>query len=149
MKEKLLKLIAYSLWANRLMFQLLLDEKTTGEKMIFWAGHILNAEEIWMDRIEGKEVKVSPMEMRSLNSIMPDLERLNARFQQLVDSREEADLHSIIHYQDSKGNPYENVLSDILFHMVNHETHHRSQIAARLREQGIAPPKTDYIFFVR
>ncbi|MDW3650082.1 MAG: DinB family protein [Bacteroidia bacterium] len=149
MKEKLLKLIAYSLWANRLMFQLLLDEKTTDEKMIFWAGHILNAEEIWMDRIEGKEVKVSPMEMRSLNSIMPDLERLNSRFQQLVDSREETDLYSIIHYQDSKGNPYENVLSDILFHMVNHETHHRSQIAARLREQGIAPPKTDYIFFVR
>ena len=149
MKEKLLKLIAYSLWANRQMFQLLLDEKTTDEKMIFWAGHILNAEEIWMDRIEKKQVNVSPMEMRSLDSIMPELERLNARFHGLVNSRSEEDLHAVVHYQDSKGNPYQNVLSDILFHMINHETHHRSQIAARLREQGVAPPKSDYIFFVR
>jgi len=149
MKEKLLKLIAYSLWANSKVFKTLIDENIADEKMIFWAGHILNAQEIWMDRIENKVVSISPMELRNRDQLLADLEKLNTRFHKLVDARKEEDLDSVIHYKNSKGTPFESILSDILFHLINHDTHHRSQIAARLREQGITPPPTDYIFFTR
>ncbi|MEL6251963.1 MAG: DinB family protein [Bacteroidota bacterium] len=149
MKDKLLKLITYSLWANTKVFKTLIDENITDDKMIFWAGHILNAQEIWMDRIENKVVAISPMEMRDKDKLLLDLESLNTRFHNLVDSTKEEELGNVIHYKNSKGTPFESILSDILFHLINHDTHHRSQIAARLREQGYIPPTTDYIFFVR
>lgn len=149
MKAKLQKLIAYSLWANRKIFKTLVEHDITDEKMMLWAAHILNAEELWMDRIEGRQVGVGVFQMRKKESLLSDLENLNERFKELLASFSEEELEKTIYYQDSKGNPYENTLSDLLFHMINHETHHRSQIAARLREAGISPPPTDYLYFVR
>ncbi|MEM6800504.1 MAG: DinB family protein [Bacteroidota bacterium] len=149
MITKLQKLVAYSLWANRKIFQALVEHEVSDEKMINWAAHILNAEELWMDRIEGRAGGVLPFQLRNKESLLPDLENLNKRFQKLLNSFSDEELERTISYQDSRGNPYENELSDLLFHMINHETHHRSQIAARLREQGISPPPTDYLYFIR
>ena len=37
----------------------------------------------------------------------------------------------------------------MLFHFVNHSTYHRGQIASNLKEHGIEPLVTDYIFYKR
>lgn len=52
-------------------------------------------------------------------------------------------------YANSEGTPFETPLRDILTHVANHGTHHRAQIVLVLREAKIAPPPTDYIFYVR
>ncbi|MCH7396746.1 hypothetical protein MM236_02050 [Belliella sp. DSM 107340] len=52
-------------------------------------------------------------------------------------------------YSNSKGQKYSSSVRDILFHIINHSTYHRSQIASELKNQGIEPLITDYIFFKR
>jgi uncharacterized damage-inducible protein DinB len=54
-----------------------------------------------------------------------------------------------IAYKNTRGESFENSVRDILFHINNHSTHHRAQIAARIREAGITPPTSDYIFYRR
>ncbi len=44
---------------------------------------------------------------------------------------------------------FTNVIQDVLFHFINHSTYHRGQIAIQMKEAGLEPIATDYIFFKR
>ena len=37
----------------------------------------------------------------------------------------------------------------LLLHVVNHATLHRGQVMGMIRQLGIAPPATDFLFFYR
>jgi uncharacterized damage-inducible protein DinB len=54
-----------------------------------------------------------------------------------------------IEYHSSDGAFHKSTLSDIIIHVANHGTHHRGQIATLLRQENIAPPASDFIFFSR
>jgi uncharacterized damage-inducible protein DinB len=54
-----------------------------------------------------------------------------------------------IKYEDSEGKHFTRSLQDILFHIINHSTHHRGQILMDFRANGIEPPKQDYIYYKR
>lgn len=149
MKANLIQLFHYSHWANRLILDQMLEHQVEDEKMIFWINHIVNAEQVWMDRIELGTTSASPITMRSLEACSQALNAEHGRIIRFLNALEEVGLSERIAYHNTKGTAYENTLQDILYHLVNHCTHHRSQIAARLREQGIAPAPTDYIFYLR
>jgi uncharacterized damage-inducible protein DinB len=51
----------------------------------------------------------------------------------------------VVLYTNSKGEPWESQVDDILTHLVVHGGYHRGQIAAELRAHGVAPPYTDFI----
>ncbi len=59
------------------------------------------------------------------------------------------DLNKRVEYENSEGRTFANDVKDILFHVVNHSTHHRGQIMMDLRVSGIAPEPLDYIFYKR
>ncbi|NNG11293.1 MAG: damage-inducible protein DinB, partial [Arenibacter sp.] len=40
-------------------------------------------------------------------------------------------------------------ITDMLFHIINHSTHHRGQISVDLRNNAIEPPVLDYAFYKR
>ncbi|WP_379084396.1 DinB family protein [Pedobacter sp. UC225_65] len=46
-------------------------------------------------------------------------------------------------------NQYTGIVKDILFHVFNHSTYHRAQIATLFKESGITPPVTDFIILKR
>ncbi len=58
-------------------------------------------------------------------------------------------LDNIIEYTNSKGIKFSNKIKDVLFHVINHSTYHRGQIATELKNCGIEPINTDYIFYKR
>jgi len=62
---------------------------------------------------------------------------------------ENYDLNDPVHYKNRIGNSYKNNITDILFHVINHSTYHRGQIAMLTRDVGLLPISTDYIFFKR
>ena len=114
--------------------------------------HILNAQEIWMDRlspIAGKK-SILPWDRRNdinkieLNSIL--YERTE-KF--LKDNQVEILSRKKIHYRTTKGDSFENTVADILYHIINHATYHRGQISIYLRAKDTTPPNSDYIFYVR
>jgi len=59
------------------------------------------------------------------------------------------DFEKRIDYENSEGRLFTNTLQDILFHIINHSTHHRSQIAMDFRDNDLEPLKLDYVFYKR
>jgi uncharacterized damage-inducible protein DinB len=67
-----------------------------------------------------------------------------------LDGLQPDDFEKIISYKNSRGDAFENRLSDILAHVINHGTHHRAQIGQQLKSGGLENlPITDYIFYIR
>ncbi|MBL7880009.1 MAG: damage-inducible protein DinB, partial [Chryseobacterium gambrini] len=54
-----------------------------------------------------------------------------------------------IEYQNSRGKKFENTVFEMLFQAINHSTYHRGQINSLLKQSGITPILTDYIFYKR
>ena len=54
-----------------------------------------------------------------------------------------------IDYENTEGRRYSNSLQDILFHIINHSTHHRAQISAIFRLNKLEPLPMDYIIYKR
>lgn len=107
--------------------------------------HIILAVEVWCDRIEGKQGS-SPWQDIELEELSPRSQKAYERAINLLDALGPA---RTINYSNSKGTSFQNSVGDILFHVVNHSTHHRAQIASMLRMQDVTPPPSDYIFYLR
>ncbi len=116
------------------------------EKEIRLFSHMVNAHHIWVSRIN------SVKNLYGVWEILP-LEKLKQvtqdNFDQTVHILDSVDLSTVVSYTNTQGNAYKNTVKDILFHVVNHTTYHRGQIALELRQAGIAPPVTDYIAYKR
>ncbi|XOV94205.1 MAG: DinB family protein [Bacteroidota bacterium] len=108
--------------------------------------HMLNAHQIWNNRIDPKEMTPAVWELRPLIDLK-DIDMLNYhRSLAIVDT---FDFDKEISYATSTGIPFKNNVRDILFHVVNHSTYHRGQIAMDFRQSGLDPLITDYIFYKR
>ncbi len=115
------------------------------EKWIQLFCHVINAHQIWNARILQKSA-VGVRELRPMEANV----RLNAsNFAETLEIIEQMDLSTAVEYRNSRGEAFSNRVCDILFHISNHSTHHRAQIASALRMQGIAPIPSDYIFYKR
>lgn len=108
--------------------------------------HILNSQHIWICRIN----KQVPEFDRFALHRPDELEGLHRRNVQalglIVDG---ADFSEEIVYSTSAGEEFRNNVADILFHLVNHSTYHRAQVASLLKANGIQPPSTDYVILKR
>ncbi len=107
--------------------------------------HMLNAHQIWNSRI----LETNSFGVHQLHP--PDswlaLDETNYRDSLWI--LENRDLLAKIAYRNTKGESFENSIQEILFHAANHHSHHRAQIMRGLREAGIPPLTTDYIFYKR
>jgi uncharacterized damage-inducible protein DinB len=108
--------------------------------------HIINAHGIWNARILGTTPPFTVWQVLDT----ADLPSHNAANHELTTQiLAYAPLSELISYTNSRGESYRNLARDILFHILNHSTHHRALVSARLRALGIVPPSTDYIFYKR
>jgi uncharacterized damage-inducible protein DinB len=55
----------------------------------------------------------------------------------------------VVHYTNTKGVPFENILWNILVHVVNHGTQFRAEAGVVLTEYGQSPGDLDLILFLR
>ncbi len=149
MAQHLGRLFAYDAWANRVTLASLQGLGAPPERSLHFLGHILAAQYLWLDRLNG-----SPPRM----AVWPDapLERCEAQVSELADlwpqylgALTPARLLEAIAYQNTKGESWSNTVQDVLLHALMHSAYHRAQIASDLRDNGHTPPYTDYIECVR
>jgi uncharacterized damage-inducible protein DinB len=62
---------------------------------------------------------------------------------------ENDDLARSVEYVNTKGHRFQNEVQDILFHIINHSTYHRGQVASLLASSGVQVPVTDFIAYKR
>ena len=108
--------------------------------------HILNAHQVWNSRITVERNSVGPWDLRPINELK-EIDRVN--YANSIRILDQADLDSVINYRNSRGDSYTNSVRSILFHVINHSTYHRGQIATEFRQNGIEPLVSDYIFYKR
>ncbi|MBV8327603.1 DinB family protein [Chryseobacterium sp.] len=146
MKEMLIDLFEYTDQFNREMIKVISgNREAADDKIISLINHTLNAQQIWNARILGESTfdvwQINPFE--SLDEIN------HQNFLKSIDIIQNSDFEKRVEYQNSKGTKFENSIFEILFHVVNHSTYHRGQMNSLLKQNGITPVLTDYIFYKR
>ncbi|RZJ71171.1 MAG: damage-inducible protein DinB [Flavobacterium sp.] len=116
------------------------------EKSILRINHTINAHEIWNARIEGVTCGTDVWEIRPVE-LLHNINRDN--YNRSLAIIENTDLTKTIRYSNTKGQTFENLVRDMLFHIINHSTYHLGQIATDCKANGLLPLATDYIFYKR
>ncbi len=144
--KKLLKLLEYTFWANDQFIVRIQEQMDIPEEISKQTSHLLAAHRVWLQRINGRGTLPSIWD-----EIVPQSwEGINIElYNESCDLLKSKQLDEIISFKNSSGDLYEHTLGDVMHHIINHSTHHRSQIALLMRNHQILPPKSDYIFYLR
>lgn len=147
MKEFFKELFKYTcIYNNNVIDSLLVVETEVPEKSLQLINHTINAQQIWNARIEEKPCTINVWEIRPIDR----LKEINSQnYSDSLNILSQYDLDKLIKYTNSKGLEFENTVRDILFHIINHSTYHRGQIATDCKLHGMQPLVTDYIFYKR
>lgn len=147
MEEFFNELFDYNFYCNKQLIEAFTEMEEVPEKTVSLFDHLLNAHHIWNARINGAEPvygvwqKHSPAEWTEIH-----YENQRNTFEIITNAE---DFEERIDYQNSEGRLFTNTMQDMLFHIINHSTHHRAQILADLRANGIEPMALDYVFYKR
>ncbi len=147
MKEFFKELFNYSYSYNKKLGHIFNDMPgKTPEKAVQLYNHTLNAHQIWNNRIEARHPPFGVWEMHS-PALYIHINKIN--YEHSLALLEKYDLMSIINYTNTSGKVFNNTVRDILFHIINHSTYHRAQIATEFRQHNLTPLNSDFILFKR
>lgn len=146
MKAFFNELLEYTFHFNDKVIDSLIASTEIPEKSLRLLNHTINAQQIWNARIEKKPLALGVWEMRE-TALLKGLNSSN--YENSMRIVAEYDFNKKIRYTNSKGQVFENTVRDMLFHIVNHSTYHRGQIATDCKLHGMEPLATDYIFYKR
>lgn len=140
-------LVSYNTSCNQQLIQLFLQEKSKlDENTLNLFSHILNAHHIWNSRILRVQSDFQVWGVHALE----DFERIDLKNASMsCEILKTVSMDEIIPYKNSKGDFFESKVQDILFHIMNHSTYHRGQIAFQVRQASVTPIPTDFIWFKR
>jgi uncharacterized damage-inducible protein DinB len=150
MIAELSRLFEYTRWADRRVLSLLERSGGEPERSQTLLAHVLNAERIWLLRIEGVDttsMEIWPaLSLGECRALASQNEEAYTSYLAAISEEEHA---RPVRYRNQTGAEFVTTVSDILTHVALHGAYHRGQIAAVLRAHGTAPISTDFIAFVR
>lgn len=152
--------LQFSAWASKRMLdaaaqlspqEVTRDLKTSHASVLNTLAHIYQADRIWFSRLEGvpRMTLTDPGEEHTLAVLQRDWPPLHARFVAWASSLEDADMDRVVVYKNTKGQAFEQRVSQAILHLVNHASYHRGQVTTLLRQLGRVPPGTDLIAYYR
>jgi uncharacterized damage-inducible protein DinB len=153
--ETLRELYAFNRWANAKTLESVRQltteeyERTIGGSFGSVRGtlvHLYGADWVWLERFHGRSPRAMPE-----GDALSTLEGLAPKWLEVQDARD-AFLATVtperlagpLSYAGFDGKSFTRVLGGALFHVANHGTYHRGQIATLLRQLGKAPASTDF-----
>lgn len=156
MKDDLLALRDYELWANRLLLRSLSplshddyvrEPAGGGPSLRATLVHLAGATRAWAERFEGRDATVLPAveEVPTLADAARMLDEAETRISAFLASLTPERLASPLVWRNLKGEPKAAPLWSVLRHTVNHASYHRGQLAQTLRRLGGQPAATDLV----
>jgi uncharacterized damage-inducible protein DinB len=152
--ELIRELYDYHRWANRQLFDVTagLGDAVTRDMGKHWSvpslkgmfAHVYGADFIWLSRWKGVSPARLPgdADFQALGDLRAAWDRLEAEQRAFVEALGEADLDRLITYKNTAGEQFRVALGPLLQHVVNHATHHRSEIATMITLISASPPDT-------
>ena len=144
----------YHRWANRRLFEVAanLGDAVTRDMGKHWSvptvkgmfAHIYGADSIWLLRWKGGTPTrlAGDADFATLADLRAKWDALEAEQRAFVDGLAEADLARPVTYRNTQGAQFSVALGALLQHVVNHATHHRSEIATMITLISGSPPDT-------
>jgi uncharacterized damage-inducible protein DinB len=143
------RLFSYDEWANREVLGALSQNHPAMASSLKLLAHILAAEWVWLDRLEGRPQSTPVWPDLTHEECRQHTDRLPKLWAAYIDRLSPEQLSSTISYKNTKGEVWNSAIDDILLHVTTHSAYHRGQIATSLRAAGLQPAYTDYIHGVR
>jgi uncharacterized damage-inducible protein DinB len=157
----LVTLYDYNYWANRRILRAaanLTEEQFLASTPLSWGSvrdvlaHTLSAEWAWRVRCQEGLAPTSlldPAELPTLAALQSRWHDEEHAMRAYVSGLTDAEINSIKPYRSTKGQPFAQVLWQILVHVVNHGTQHRAEVAHVLTGYGYSPGDIDFIVYLR
>lgn len=146
--EYLRRLYAYNDWANRRVIVALKEYRSEKSRRIL--AHLLITEQEYFERLYGKDsFGFDFWRDLSLEECGALARETAGRYEKLLRRFDDEGLDLRTRYRTSEGVWYENTFRELLTHVLFHSSIHRGNIVSKLREEGFAPPKIDYIIYLR
>ena len=143
------KQFEYDEWANReVVAAIRVSGAVPSPSVLKRLGHLIGAEKLWLARVK---LQSSPAVWPnfSLEQCEQEMATVAKGWHDELRIITPQQLEDKITYVNSKGEPWTNLLSDVLTHLILHSAYHRGQIASDMRAAGFEPAYTDYIHAVR
>jgi uncharacterized damage-inducible protein DinB len=150
-------LYGYHRWANRTLFDEAVArggdavERDMGTAWSFptirrMFTHIYGADAIWLARWTGTSPTAMPGgDITSMPKLRERWDRLEAEQGAFIEALTPADYARVVDYQSTDGRAFRAPLGPLLQHVVNHATHHRSEIATMLTMISGSPADTGLV----
>src|SRR5262249_8708928 len=107
--------------------------------------HTLLATRIWLARWKGAG---PPRLQDPVTDPWPEAyAATHADFRAFVEPLTDAYASRIVEYKDTRGNPFQLPLDQLITHVVNHGTHHRAETGMLLERIGRSPGDMDYVYY--
>ena len=110
--------------------------------------HIFGVDGLWLARWQGVSPTSIPDEPASLAELGERWVVLEGEQKAFLDGLREADVERLIDYRLLSGKAYRQPLGLLLHHVLDHGTHHRSEIATMLTMVSGSPPGTGLARFI-
>ncbi len=159
------QLFAYTEWANALTLdaaEKLTPEQLHADRQIshgsIWGTltHMAAAEWVWLERGQSNSPTGAHIFPEWEAGCGDSIATLRDRWNQVAANRQawlatltEDDLAQARSFKLLNGDEGALKLANQLQHCVNHATLHRGQIVGMIRQLGIVPPATDFLFYLR
>jgi len=142
------ELYVYNDWANRRAITALKDAPSEKSRRIL--AHLLITEHEYFERLYGKDsFGFDFWQDLSLEKCGNLARKTAERYEKLLRKFDDEGLDLKTRYRTSEGVWYENTFRELLTHVLFHSSIHRGNIILQLREENYAPPKIDYIIYLR
>ena len=147
MKAFFNELFDYNFFCNKKIITQSIELQKVPDNTQKLFSHILNAHHIWNSRINGNTAEFNVWDIHDIKD-WSDIHYENQRSSFEIITNADS-FEKRIDYENSEGRLFTNNLKDILFHIINHSTNHRGQIAVDFRNNGLEPLVLDYVFYKR
>ncbi len=111
--------------------------------------HAMAAESIWLARIQGESPTAlfDPAAYAGFTAVYTHWRDIIHNWANYVQWLSNTDCKKDIAYQNTSGTAFTLRLSDLMQHVINHATEHRSQLTPMLFQLGVPTPPLDYMRF--
>ena len=161
MKELLKQYATYNSWATQRILDVILvlpEEKQLAEvpssfnSLYKTVLHMLDAENIWWQRMKLSERIVVPSESfkGTMKELATTLLQQSKQWEEWISNASDLSLDHVFQYQNNKGEQFKMPIYQMLHHVFNHGTYHRGQLVNMLRQLGVEKiPQTDFSLWTR
>lgn len=137
-------------WANQRALTMLQQLPEAAPRLGRLAGHLLTTEQIYLERMRGRNPWPQDFWPELEAAALPPLARANqAGYAEFLAEQAAADFDHVVSYRNSRGAVQHTSTADLFLHVAMHGSYHRGQLALAVRQTGSEPVNTDFITFAR